>query len=39
MSKAVSNPAKNGNDRQKSCKYLNEIALCNALEMAKEVIS
>lgn len=39
MSKATSNPAKNGNSRQKSCKYLNEMALCNALEMAKELIS
>ncbi len=39
MSKAVSNSAKNGNGRQKACKYLNEIALCNALEMAKELIS
>ena len=40
MSKAASNPAKNGNhNTQKFCKYLNEIALCNALEMAKELIS
>ncbi len=39
MSKAVLNSAKNGNGRQKACKYLNEIALCNALEMAKELIS
>lgn len=39
MSKVVSNSAKNGNGRQKACKYLNEIALCNALEMAKELIS
>jgi PAS domain S-box-containing protein len=39
MSKTVSNPAKNGINRQKSCKFLNEIALCNALEMAKELIS
>jgi PAS domain S-box-containing protein len=39
MSKATSNPAKNGNSRQKSCKYLNEMALCDALEMAKELIS
>jgi len=40
MAKAASNPAKNGNhNRQKPCKYLNEIALCNALEMAKELIS
>lgn len=39
MSKAVSNSVRNGNGRQKACKYLNEIALCNALEMAKELIS
>ncbi len=39
MSKTVSNPAKNGINRQKSCKFLNEMALCNALEMAKELIS
>jgi len=39
MSRAVSNSAKNGNGRQKACKYLNEMALCNALEMAKELIS
>jgi PAS domain S-box-containing protein len=40
MAKAASNQAKNGNNKtQKSCKYLNEIALCNALEMAKELIS
>lgn len=39
MSKVVSNSAKNGNGRQKACKYLNEMALCNALEMAKELIS
>ncbi|RXA15591.1 PAS domain S-box protein [Methanosarcina sp. MSH10X1] len=39
MSKAVSNSARNGNGRQKTCKYLNEMALCNALEMAKELIS
>jgi PAS domain S-box-containing protein len=39
MSKAISNSDKNGNGRQKACKYLNEIALCNALEMAKELIS
>jgi PAS domain S-box-containing protein len=39
MSKAISNSAKNGNGKQKACKYLNEIALCNALEMAKELIS
>jgi len=40
MAKAASNKAKNGNNKtQKSCKYLNEIALCNALEMAKELIS
>ena len=40
MSRAASNSTKNGNsNKQKSCKYLNEIALCNALEMAKELIS
>ncbi|WP_269851183.1 PAS domain-containing protein [Methanosarcina horonobensis] len=40
MAKAASNSAKNGNgSRQKPCKYLNEIALCSALEMAKELIS
>jgi PAS domain S-box-containing protein len=39
MSKAASNLAKNGNGKQKACKYLNEVALCNALEMAKELIS
>ncbi|MCO5382925.1 MAG: PAS domain-containing protein [Methanosarcina barkeri] len=39
MSKTVSNPAKNGINRQKSCKFLNEMTLCNALEMAKELIS
>ncbi|AKB18009.1 MULTISPECIES: GAF domain-containing protein [unclassified Methanosarcina] len=40
MAKVASNTAKNGNSsRQKSCKYLNEMALCNALEMAKELIS
>ncbi|KKG10668.1 GAF domain-containing protein [Methanosarcina sp. 2.H.A.1B.4] len=40
MAKAASNSAKNGsNGRQKSSKYLNEMALCNALEMAKELIS
>lgn len=39
MSKAVSNLAKNGNGRQKAYKYLNEMDLCNALEMAKELIS
>ncbi len=40
MAKAASNQAKNGNNKtQKSSKYLNEIALCNALEMAKELIS
>lgn len=39
MSKAVSNSAKHGNGKQKACKYLNEVALCNALEMAKELIS
>ncbi len=40
MAKAASNPSRNGNyNTQKSSKYLNEIALCNALEMAKELIS
>lgn len=39
MSKAFSNSARNGNGRQKACKYLNEVALSNALEMAKELIS
>ncbi len=39
MSKTVSNPAKNGINKQKSCKFLDEMALCNALEMAKELIS
>lgn len=39
MSKVISNSAKNGNGKQKACKYLNETALCNALEMAKELIS
>jgi PAS domain S-box-containing protein len=40
MSKAASNSAKNGDHkRQDSCKYLNEMTLCNALEMAKELIS
>jgi len=40
MSKAASSSAKNGNyNRQKPCKYLNEIAICSALEMAKELIS
>ena len=39
MSKEASKSAKNGNDRQKACKYLNEMALCNALEMARELIS
>lgn len=39
MSKEASKSAKNGNGRQKACKYLNETALCNALEMARELIS
>ncbi|AKB28036.1 Sensory transduction histidine kinase [Methanosarcina siciliae C2J] len=40
MAKATSNSAKNGsNSKQKACKYLNEVALCSALEMAKELIS
>lgn len=39
MSKAFSNSARNGNGRQKACKYFNEVALSNALEMAKELIS
>lgn len=40
MSKAASNPSKNGDSRkQKSCKQLDDITLCNALEMAKELIS
>ncbi|WP_440948650.1 PAS domain-containing protein [Methanosarcina sp. T3] len=40
MAKATSNSAKNGStSKQKACKYLNEIALCSALEMAKELIS
>jgi PAS domain S-box-containing protein len=39
MPKTVSNTAKNGDSRQKSYKYLSETALCNALEMAKELIS
>lgn len=40
MSKAASNSSRNGSfNTQKSSKYLNEIALCNALEMAKELIS
>jgi PAS domain S-box-containing protein len=40
MSKAASSSAKNGNyNRQKPCKYLNEISICSALEMAKELIS
>ena len=40
MSRAASNPSKNGDNRkQKSCKRLNDVTLCNALEMAKELIS
>lgn len=40
MARAASNSTKNGNNhRQKPTKYVNEIALCNALEMAKELIS
>ena len=41
MSKAASNSSKNMDHKkkQKSCKYLNDITLCNALEMAKELIS
>jgi PAS domain S-box-containing protein len=40
MSKTTSNSAKNGDyNRQKSCDYLNEIDLCNALVMSKELIS
>ncbi len=39
MSKVVSNSAKNGSGKQKARKYMNEVALCNALEMAKELIS
>jgi PAS domain S-box-containing protein len=40
MARTASNSTKNGNNnKQKPSKYLNEIALCNALEMAKELIS
>ncbi|MDD4248209.1 MAG: PAS domain-containing protein [Methanosarcina sp.] len=40
MAKVASKSTKNGSiGRQKSSKYLNEMALCNALEMAKELIS
>ncbi len=40
MARTASNSPKNGNNnKQKPSKYLNEIALCNALEMAKELIS
>jgi PAS domain S-box-containing protein len=40
MAKVTSGSTKNGsNGRQKPCKYLSEMALCNALEMAKELIS
>jgi PAS domain S-box len=39
MPKIFSNSAKNGNGRGKTYKYLNEKDLCNALEMAKELIS
>ncbi|AKB50991.1 Sensory transduction histidine kinase [Methanosarcina barkeri str. Wiesmoor] len=35
----VSNSAKNRSGKQKAYKYMNEVALCNALEMAKELIS
>ncbi len=41
MSKAASTSSKNGDSkkRQKSSKYLNDVTLCNSLEMAKELIS
>lgn len=35
----TSNSVKNGNGKYKASTYLNEIALCNALEMAKKLIS
>lgn len=40
MAKMASNSSKNGNhNRLKACNYMNEQALCSALEMAKELIS
>jgi PAS domain S-box-containing protein len=40
MSKVSSSSAKNGgHKRQKSCNYLDEMTLCTALEMAKELVS
>lgn len=40
MSRIAANPSKNGENRkQKSAKSQNDITLCNALEMAKELIS
>jgi PAS domain S-box-containing protein len=40
MAKMASNSSKNGNHKKlKACNYMNEQALCSALEMAKELIS